>query len=290
MDRIIGTYRVNGHTIEYSITGTNGEPVLVFHGGHSNAHEEFGYAPLVKHDFKIITPSRAGYGKTSKDIGKSLSIACEYYEELLNHLRIDKVHLLAISAGGPSGIYFAAHYPNRVKTLTLQSAVTTEWHTSQDTIYKLAQILFHPFLEKMIWKLTSMMSNCFPTFMFKQMAPSFSKLPFAQIQQKMNNNDIEEVRKMNNRQNAGHGFLIDLQQTKDITPQYLNRITCPTLVMHSKFDQAVSLEHPNHAHKQIPNSELCLLDSWGHLIWLGQESQTVNRELIDFLTTYSKTS
>lgn len=88
----------------------------------------------------IITPSRAGYGKTSKEIGYYLSTACRYYVKLLNHLKIDKVHILAMSAGGPTAIYFAATYPDRVQTLTLQSAVTKEWLTPTEPTYKVASV------------------------------------------------------------------------------------------------------------------------------------------------------
>ena len=290
MERVIGTYTVDGHTIEYSITGKVGEPVLVMHGGHSNCYEEFGYHSLIKHGFMIITPSRAGYGSTSKEIGESLFKACDYYVELLNHLGIEKVHILSVSAGGPSGLYFTSHYPERVKTLVLQSAVTKEWHTPKDKIYKLAQVLFRPSLEKMTWKLTSIMSNCFPKFMFKQMASSFSRLTYKQIKDKIVDEDIEEVRKMNNRQRSEHGFLIDLLQTKEITSKDLNAISSPTLIMQSKHDGAVSLEHAHYAHQQISESQLCILESWGHLIWLGDRAEDVNRKLIDFLTDYSKVS
>ena len=288
MERVVGTYTVDGQTIEYSITGKVGEPVLVMHGGHSNCYEEFGYGALIKNDFMIITPSRAGYGKTSKEIGESLSTACESYVKLLHHLGIEKVHLLAISAGGPSGLYFASHYPKRVKTLTLQSAVTKEWHTPKDNIYKLAQVLFHPSLEKITWKLTSIMSNCFPKFMFKQMVPSFSKLSYKQIQEKMAEEDIEEICKMNHRQRSGYGFLIDLLQTKEITLKDIKDISCPTFIMHSKNDGAVPLEHSYYVRQHILDSELCILESWGHLIWIGQEGKAVSKKLIDFLTSYSK--
>lgn len=290
MERVIGTYTIDGHTVEYSITGKEGEPVLVMHGGHSNCYEEFGYNSLIKSGFMIITPSRAGYGSTSEKIGESLSKACEYYVELLNHLGIEKVHVLAVSAGGPSGLYFTSHYPARVKTLTLQSAVTKEWHTPEDKIYKVAQILFRPSLEKMTWKLTSMMSNRFPTFMFKQMTSSFSTLSYHQIKEKIVDEDIEEIRKMNNRQRSGYGFLIDLLQTKEITSKDLNAISSPTFIMHSKHDGAVSLEHAQYAHQQISDSKLCILESWGHLIWLGDCAEDVNRRLIGFLTRFSKAS
>lgn len=290
MQRIIGTYEIDGKIIEYSIWGESGEPILVMHGGHSSCYEEFGYSPLIDNSFRIITPSRAGYGKTSKEIGESLSIACDYYVKLLDYLGIAKVHLLAMSAGGPTGLYFASHYPNRVKTLTLQSAVTKEWHTPKDKIYRLAQILFNPYVEKATWKLTSMISNLFPKFMFKQMVPSFSNLSYKQIKEKMVDEDIEEIQKMISRQRSGHGFLIDLLQTKEITAKDLKDITCPTLIMHSEFDSTVPLEHPHYAHELISDSELCMLESWGHLIWLGQEVKGSSRKLVDFLTSYSMAS
>src|SRR5699024_2140340 len=191
LERTIGTYAVDNQTIEYSVIGTEGVPVLVMHGGHSSCYEEFGYGSLVENGFKIITLSRAGYGKTSKEIGESLSKACDYYVVLLNHLGIEKAHLIAVSAGGPSGLYFAYHYPERVKTLTLQSAVTKERHTPKDKIYKIEQILFRTSIERMTWKLTSSMSNCFPDFMFKQMTPSFSTLPYKQIKEKMADEDTD---------------------------------------------------------------------------------------------------
>ncbi|GAA0338600.1 alpha/beta fold hydrolase [Oceanobacillus oncorhynchi subsp. oncorhynchi] len=287
MERILGTYFVDGQTIEYSITGKVGTPILVMHGGHSNCYEEFGYEPLVKSGFMLITPSRAGYGKTSKEVGENLSKASDYYVKLLDYLNIDKVHLLAISAGGPSGLYFASRYPDRVKTLTLQSAVTKEWLTSEDIIYKAAQILFRPAVEKIIWKLASSMSNIFPEFMFKQMVPSFSNLSYKEIKDSVLAKDIDEIQRMNKRQRSGYGFLIDLSQTKEITSKNLQAISSPTLIMHSEYDGSVPLEHAYYADQQIRDSELCLLDAWGHLIWLGRGSDKVNERLVKFLNKFT---
>lgn len=103
MERVIEVFCVDDIFIEYSVA-REGEPVLVFHGGHSNCLEEFGYQALIDHGFSIITPSRAGYGGTSKEIGKNLKTACNYYAKILSHLKIEKVHVLAISAGAPTFI------------------------------------------------------------------------------------------------------------------------------------------------------------------------------------------
>lgn len=73
-----------------------------------------------------------------------------------------------------------------------------------------------------------------------------------------------------NRQRSGVGFLIDLSQTKEITSEDLKTITSTTLIMHSKHDGAVPVEHAHYAHRLISGSELCILESWGHLIWLDR--------------------
>ncbi len=172
MNRKVGEYYIDGFTMEYSIVG-QGVPVLVFHGGHSNCQEEFGYETLVKNGFSVITPSRAGYGATSPEVGSSLSTACYYYAKLLDHLNIDTAHVVTISAGGPTAIYFAAHYPEHTRSLVLQSAVTKEWLTPKDIEYKAANILFHPKTEKYTWKLLSTFNNIFPNFI-KCFLPSAS--------------------------------------------------------------------------------------------------------------------
>lgn len=282
MDRKIQFLSIDGITMEYSIIG-KGDPILVMHGGHSNCYEEFGYDFLIENGYSLITPSRPGYGKTSKEVGKSLSVACAYYVKLLNHLKIEKVHILAISAGGPSGIYFAAKYPEHVKTLTLQSAVTKEWLTPNDKEYRIAKIIFHPKFERIIWNLISSMNNTFPMFIFKQMLPSFSTLTYKEAKNKIDNNDIEAIRRMNNRQRSGYGFHIDLEQVNELTIEDLQAVSCPTLIMQSINDHSVPLDHAHFAQENIPTSELCLIDSWGHLIWLGKSSNEVNDNLIHFL-------
>lgn len=285
MERSIEIFTSNGMSIEYSVVG-EGEPILVMHGGHSNCREEFGYDALINNGFSIITPSRAGYGHTSKEVGKSLSTACEHYRELLEHLNIEKVHLLAISAGGPSGIYFASKYPELVRTLILQSAVTKKWLTPKDKEYKAARVLFHPKAEKFTWRFISSMNNLFPHFIFKQMLPSFSQLAYREAKGKLDKEDIEAIRKMNNRQRSGSGFFLDLTQINEVGIEDVQAVSCPTLIMHSKYDGSVPLAHPYYAHEHISSSELCLLESWGHLIWLGHVSNEANEKAIQFLNAH----
>ncbi|MEI0740376.1 alpha/beta hydrolase [Paenibacillus sp. JTLBN-2024] len=102
--------------------------------------------------------------------------ACEAYIELLNELQVPKAHILAMSAGGPSGIYLASRYPNRVKVLScnppspLAGCLLAIRRTA-------ARIMFRPSAEKYVWATLRCMNKFAPGVLLNSMIPSFSKLP-----------------------------------------------------------------------------------------------------------------
>ncbi len=142
--------------------------------------------------------------------------------------------------------------------------------------------MFHPLTEKWVWRLMAWLNNKYPSFIFEKMAPSFSTLPLRDIRKKQLARDLYEVRYMNNRQRSGKGFFLDLKQSIEVTKEHLKQITCPTIILHSKYDASVPLTHPQHAHTCIRRSELHLLHTWGHLIWLGAGSEEMETILLDF--------
>jgi pimeloyl-ACP methyl ester carboxylesterase len=282
MNRKIINIEIAGYTMEFSVIG-KGEPILIFHGGHSNCKEELGYQALLDAGYSVITPSRAGYGSTSKEIGETLTTACMFYAKILDYLEISKVHIIAISAGGPTGIRFAALFPDRIKSLTLECAVTKEWLTKKDMAYKAARIIFRPSTERFTWLMVRVVSSLFPKCLFRMMSSQFSTLPKKDWKQSITGKDIKAFQNMLSHQRSGYGFLIDIQQAKEITTHDLQTITCPTLILHSKYDASVSIEHPKYAHTYMSKSELCLLDSWGHLIWIGKHAEVRDKKLLSFL-------
>lgn len=272
----------NRYDLEYSFVG-KGEPVLIMHGGHSNCYEQFGMAEFMERGFSVITPSRPGYGRTSKELGISMESACEAYAELLDELHLSRVHVIAISAGGPSGLHFAARYPERVRSLILQSAVADIFLTPGDKLYRTARTLFRPSYERYLWALMRFMNNLFPSLLFKSMISSFSKLPSKEVLQQISDDDRKQFKKMIKLQRSGYGFYIDLEIAGQDLNSVLTGIQCPALIMHSSHDASVPMEHARHAHRHIPNSQLCELDSWGHLIWLGKDASEMYQKLFDFL-------
>src|SRR5690606_18679112 len=73
--------------VEYTRYGT-GEPVLFFHGGHSNCLDRLphlGFDPLI---YQFITPSRPGYGKTSLKNNESPEATARLFAVFLDQLGI----------------------------------------------------------------------------------------------------------------------------------------------------------------------------------------------------------
>ncbi|MGG4034303.1 alpha/beta hydrolase [Paenibacillus cisolokensis] len=289
MRRDIRLWTWRGEPFEYSVVG-EGKPVLMMHGGHSNCREEFGYRELIAAGYRLITPSRPGYGRSSKAIGRTLDEACEAYAGLLDHLGADAVHVIAFSAGGPSGIRFAGLYPERVRSLVLLSAVTGQWLTPDHREYKMARILFGPWLERYTWLALRLASNIWPRFGFRLIARNISLLPLKEIERRMGPLDIEAVRRMNNRQRSGSGFALDLKQAGQLRKADLEAVRAPALIVHSPWDMSVGIRNARYACEHIPHAEFAEADAWGHLIWLGRGGGAVDRACVDFLRRHDGTA
>ncbi len=67
----------------------------------------------------------------------------------------------------------------------------------------------------------------------------------------------------------------------------IEKITCPTLILHRRIDNSVPFINAVHAHSSIVNSELFPLDNeWGHLIWVGKDSSIPIRKTVSFINPY----
>ena len=56
--------------------------------------------------FKVITIDLPGHGKTHCQTPRTMETFCKDVDELLNHLKMEKVHLLGYSMGGRTALSF----------------------------------------------------------------------------------------------------------------------------------------------------------------------------------------
>ncbi|MDX9772687.1 MAG: alpha/beta hydrolase [Bacteroidales bacterium] len=263
--------------IEYSIVG-KGTPVLFLHGGHSNCRETLFHKGFDTSKYQLITPSRPGYGNTPLDDNFTPKKTADLIVSLLNYLKIDKVVLYAISAGGLPSIELTSMYPEIVEKLILASAVSKKWLDNDGPVYKTAKKLFNPKTEKIVWGSIRFFSGIFPKMIANDFYLQFSKNSPHQLEK----NDIKDLLSTIKQYNSKTGFMSDIDH--DVEQGQISKIQCPTLILHSRNDNSVSFEHAEYANKMIKESKLVGLESeWGHLFWIGKDSNEPIRKTIEFI-------
>jgi pimeloyl-ACP methyl ester carboxylesterase len=101
--------------VEYDLHGSEGPVVLSVHAGLGGADQERLFASWLQPDgFRILSPSRPGYLGTPLESGRTNEEQADLLAALLDELGIDRVGVLAVSAGSPVGYTFAARHPDRV--------------------------------------------------------------------------------------------------------------------------------------------------------------------------------
>jgi len=105
--------------IEYAAAG-DGRPVLVIHGIMGGIDQGLMLAEgHIPSGYRTIAPSRFGYLGSSLPGGASTASQADAFSCLLDELAVERVAVLATSAGATSAIQFALRHPDRCSCLIL---------------------------------------------------------------------------------------------------------------------------------------------------------------------------
>lgn len=263
--------------IEYEEQG-RGRPVLCFHGGHSNCYDTLWHKGFDVEAFRLITPSRPGYGTTPLANFSSPEAAAKLVKSLLDVLAIKQATVIGISAGGLTALAFAALYPEKMDKLVLLSAVTKKWLQPKDSLYRVGKTMFSARMESISWTMFRGMFKLAPRMMTGVLFKELSTLKAGHF----SDLEIQCIKEMTAKQSSGSGFVNDLDQ--DLNGALLAQIQCPTLIVHSKHDKSVPISMAQFAKEKIKGAALRLTDNkWGHLLWVGPESEAITRSVVDFI-------
>ena len=229
----------------------NGEVILSVHGIFGGYDQAFDTCKDFASGYRILAPSRFGYlGSDMLGSGTPAEQATAY-AELLDRLGIDKVYLLATSAGGSIAIRFALDYPERTKGLILYcSAMPPAAKPANYAEYAgppaflcndYAMFLMNPLFEPV---------------MGMDASTIYSMLPVGE-------------RKA--------GVILDASITNpDLARNYdsyiIEDLQVPTLILHAKDDKLASYADVEKAWDRFPNSTLVSFETGGHLM-VGHEEE-----------------
>lgn len=266
--------------IEYALAG-EGPTILIVHGGHGSCCSDYKQQQLLDAGFSVLFPSRPGYGGTPIESGKTAEATAGLLAALLGALHIGTVGVIGNSAGGPVALEFAKRYPALTRKLVLEAAVVKPWFHPLTFEYYGSKLIFSPKRQARFWQSLRKKLEENETKTLTDNMKRFTKLPPAHVIQRMTPQDIEALKvSMVTGNDSGTGFVFDV----DHRARDIERISCPTLIIHSKNDAAVPFAHAEYARDRIPNAELFIAGTDSHFLYIGPGSQEVLNRRLAFLS------
>ena len=265
--------------IEYTLLG-KGPVVLVCHGTSSNCFATELAGPFVEAGFRVLTPSRPGYGQTPSEVGRTASEAAQALVALLDSLQIQACSVVAISGGGPTGIALAAGFPQRVTRLVLAAAISCPEDRPNEPGYKNQNAFYGP-MHNLNWGMLGLMSRLSPRGMARQTLAIFSTHDPDDGLSRLSPEAIQIICRFYRGHSSRQGALNDAAHT--VGADLLAKVSQPTLVIHSREDNSVPFGHAEWSLKYIPQAELCEAGITGHFFWVDPDYKRFCQRLVEFL-------
>ena len=110
---------VNGININYKVQG-QGEPLVLIMGYSGDKTGWMFQTRAFKRHFRVVTFDNRGVGKSDKPTGAySMRMMADDTVGLMEHLGIERAHILGVSMGGMIAQELAINYPERVNKIIL---------------------------------------------------------------------------------------------------------------------------------------------------------------------------
>lgn len=212
----------------------------------------------VMHDF------RGQLRSTKPEIPWTLEDHARDLKALLDHLGIDRCHIVGTSYGGEVGMIFAATWPERVRSLTVIASVSEVGPDTERTVLD--------------WQRAALEA---PMSLYRTMLPTTFSREFVAENPGLIEQAEDRLKSCEEDFFKAFSGLIDAFCKLDITPM-LGAICCPTLVIAGEKDVLKPPRYSRIIAAGIRGSELLVLPGAGHAVVLEQ-AELINRELIRFI-------
>ena len=114
-----------GVRLWYVDTGGSGVPVVFMHAATGSSRVwEYQIPAFTAAGYRVIAPDRRGFGRTAPAPGGAQpGTAADDLLALMDHLRLDRVHLVGTAAGGFASVDFALSFPKRLRSLVIANSI-----------------------------------------------------------------------------------------------------------------------------------------------------------------------
>lgn len=261
--------KISGNNHFYQdLHSQNKEVILLVHG-HPFDHSMWDYQLDALKNFRLILPDLKGYGKTDYKFDKifieeqALDLAI-----LLDHLEIEKIHLIGLSMGGQIIVEFSRLFPNRVTSLIIcDSNPINETEESYNNRLKLADKI----------KTIGMIEYTNQDIYKYLHSDNFDK-----------NKDVYKhlYKMMINTKTEGAVASHKGRAERRNNYNYLKSINLPTLVIVGENDFFTPVSEMRDIAAQIPNAAFEIIPNAGHMPNMEQP-EIFNKKISDFYKNIS---
>ncbi|MHA1782019.1 MAG: alpha/beta fold hydrolase [Promethearchaeota archaeon] len=268
---------VNGIKICYEISGKeDGYPVFLIHGFGAKKEGWIAQVGPLGEKFKVIRMDNRGAGKSDRpNEPYSMEMFADDIAGLMDHLKIEKAHIIGWSLGGMIVQHFVLKYPERVNKIVL---INTNYkgvggeHYAKTRHDSLEVLLKDP--EKAFWDGARLsFYRKFRKEMEANPTKKFYGLWSVEDLIKESTIDPPTHQDIDNQAHAmeGHNTLDRLHEIKH-----------PVLLLAASHDRLTPKSVMEEMHERLPNSKLIVIDKAGHDSPLSRAPE-VNKHIIEFL-------
>jgi pimeloyl-ACP methyl ester carboxylesterase len=269
--------------VEYAQIG-EGDPVLVVHGALGGFDQGLFLARSVDmSNHQVISVSRFGFLRSPVPPGATLDSQADAFGALLDALKVQKVAVIAVSAGSTSAIRFTARHPQRVSALILMGPdAPGETYMALPPRF-LANILFGN--NFVYWAVIKVFGKKMQTA--TGMVPKGYPLTpeYAALVNKVQTGNLPVSRRMN-----GWDFetyTCEKEFWASVTPASpypLSKIETPVLVIMAEDDPISLPANVRALAEQMPNARLFIVPDGGHFLF--GHAEEVRDEVALFLGSH----
>lgn len=280
--------------VEYDLTPGDGPVLLCSHGGLGGVDQARVMAAWVDTNrFRVLSVSRPGYLGTPLASGPSLQDQADFFADLLSKLNIAQAAVLSASAGGPPAYTFAIEHPDRIWALVAVDSVSG-YYDMPETAGPIAQAIFTTdWGQKLLKKIGEKRPDLFLKQIFQAEA-YFSKeqqakhMAFALGSEQAKAFVTAFMNTMNPYKPRKAGTENDMALYRKLTHLPVEKIRCPSLIIHGTHDADVKFYDGVYAYEHIPNAERFWVEEGSHLcFWINPHSAEAQAKALDFLTRHS---
>ena len=259
--------------IEYAVAGS-GPPCMMIHGTGGGFDQGLRFASaLIRHGHEVISPSRFGYLRSDFPSRPSSANQAEAFAALLDHLAIDRLLVIAGSAGALSAVEFALRYPDRCEALVLLAPAANINGRDPAEMSALKQRIVRALLASdfLYWSMLKIGASTLVSTLLATDPGLLSKVDIGERSRVRSIlTDMMPIR------DRVKGMLNDAQLAGSPARLDFTQLQMPLLVIAARDDRFGTAATARRIAELAPRATLTILPDGGH-IWLGHDREVADR-------------